>query len=148
MSCSGGLFQGRSAQRFDGFEVCLELVPESLAIAREAFDNREHKRFEEMAPIIGRLDEALARDGRYASKDKILDVVMALERMYQLDSREISRKMQIRAAGFLGHDAGSRLQVMETIKKLYDTRSDIVHNKRKAKPLLRVIRKSLTKVSA
>ena len=131
VSCGGSYSQGRSAQGFDGFEVCPELAPEALATATEAFDNREHKRFEEMAPIIGRLDEALARDGRYASKDKILDVVIALERLYQLDSREISRKMQIRAARFLEHDAGSQLQVMETIKKLYDTRSGIVHNKQK-----------------
>ena len=81
-----------------------------------------------MAPIIGRLDEALARDGRYASKDKILDVVMALERMYQLDRGDISRKMQTRAAWFLGDDAGSP---MKTIKEFYNTRSGIVHNKRK-----------------
>ena len=56
---SGSFSQGRTAQGFDGFEVCPELVPEALAIAREAFDNRDHKRFEKMAPIIGRLDEAL-----------------------------------------------------------------------------------------
>ena len=130
VSRSGSFSQGRSAQGFDGFEVCPELVPEALAIAREAFDNRDHKRFEEMAPIIGRLDEALARDGRYASEDKILDVAIALERMYQLD-RGISRKMQTRVAWFLGGEDGSRLQEMETIKNFYNTRSGIVHNKRK-----------------
>ena len=128
VSCGGSYSQGRSAQGFDGFEVCPELAPEALAIAREAFDNREHKRFEEMAPIIGRLDEALARDGRYASEDKILDVAMALERMYQLDRGDISRKMQTRAAWFLGDDAGS---LIETIKEFYNTRSGIVHNKQK-----------------
>ena len=131
VSRSGNFFQGRSTQGFDGFEVCPELVPEALAIVREAFDNRDHKRFEEMAPIIGRLDEALARGGRFASGDKILDVAIALERMYQLDSREISRKMQTRVAWFLGDDAGSRLREMETIKRFYNTRSGIVHNKRK-----------------
>ena len=131
VSRSGSFSQGRSAQGFNGFEVCPELVPKDLAIAREAFGNRDHKRFEEMAPIIGRLDEALARDGRFASEDKILDVAIALERMYQLDRGEISRKMQTRAAWFLGDDAESRLQEMETIKKFYNTRSGIVHNKRK-----------------
>ena len=112
--------------RVNGFEVCPELAPEALAVAREAFDNRAHKRFEEMAPIIARLDEALARDGRFASEDKILDVAIALERMYQID-RGVSRKMQTRAACFLGDD-GSQ---MKTIKKFYNARSDIVHNKRK-----------------
>ena len=128
LSRSGSIFPGRSAQGFDGFEVCQDLVPEDLAIAKEAFDNRDHKRFEEMAPIIGRLDEALVRDGRFAIKDKILDVAMALERMYQLDSRDISRKMQTRAAWFLGDDTWS---LVETIKEFYNTRSGIVHNKRK-----------------
>ena len=128
LSRSGSIFPGRAAQGFDGFEVCPELVPQALAVAREAFDIRDHKRFEEMAPIIGRLDEALARDGRYAIKDKILDVAMALERMYQLDRGDISRNMQTRAAWFLGDDTGS---LTETIKEFYNTRSGIVHNKPK-----------------
>lgn len=128
VSRSGSIFPGRSAQGFDGFEVCPELAPEALAIAREAFNNREHQRFKKMAPIIARLDEALARDGQFASEDKILDVAIALERMYQLDRSDISRKMQTRAALFLGDDDGSQ---MKTIKKFYNTRSDIVHNKRK-----------------
>ena len=127
VSRSGSFSQGRSTQGFNGFDVCPELVPEALAIAKEAFDNRDHKRFEEMAPIIGRLDEALARDGRFASEDKILDVAIALERMYQLD-RDISRNMQARVALFLDDDTGS---LVETIKEFYNTRSGIVHNKRK-----------------
>ena len=131
VSRSGSYSQGRSAQGFDGFEVCPELAPEALAIAKEVFENRDNKRFKEMAPIIGRLDEALARDGRFASEDKILDVAIALERMYQLDSGEISHKMRTRVAWFLGDDAGSRLREMETIKKFYSSRSSIVHNKRK-----------------
>ena len=128
VSRSGSIFPGRSAQGFDGFEECPELAPEALAEAKEAFDNREHQRFKKMAPIIARLDEALARDGRFASEDKILDVAIALERMYQLDRGDISRKMQTRAACFLGDDDGSQ---MATIKEFYNARSDIVHNKRK-----------------
>jgi hypothetical protein len=128
VSRSGSIFPRRSAQGFNGFEVCPELAPDALAVAREAFDNRAHKRFEEMAPIIARLDEALARDGRFASEDKILDVAKTLERMYQLDRSGISRKMQTRVAWFLGDDDGSK---MKTIKEFYNTRSDIVHYKRK-----------------
>lgn len=128
VSRSGRIFPGRSAQGFNGFEVCPELAPEALAVAREAFNNRTHKRFEKMAPIIARLDEALARDGQFASEDKILDVAIALERMYQLDRGDISRKMQTRVAWFLGDDDGSQ---KETIKKFYNSRSGIVHNKRK-----------------
>ena len=53
-----------------------------------------------MAPIVGRLAVALGRDGRFAVEDRILDVAIALERMYQLDGGQISHKMRTRKAGF------------------------------------------------
>ena len=128
---SGSIDRGRSAQQFDGFAECLELVPEALAEAREAFENRKSKRYEEMAPIVGRLAEALARDGRFAHQDSILDVAIALERMYGLDGGEISHKMRTRIAWFLGVDAESRFREMKTVKEFYEARSAIVHNRKK-----------------
>ena len=74
----GSLYRSRSAQEFDGFEVAPELTPEALAEARDAFLNREGERFSRMAPVVGRLAEALARDGRFAVEDRILDVAIAL----------------------------------------------------------------------
>ena len=128
---SGSIDRGRSAQQFDGFDECLELVPEALAEAREAFENRKSERYEEMAPIVGRLAEALARDGRFAGDDKILAVAIALERMYGLDGGEISHKMRTRVAWFLGVDAESRFREMKTVKEFYEARSAIVHNRKK-----------------
>ena len=128
---SGSIDRGRSAQQFDGFDECLELVPEALAEAREAFENRKSERYEGMAPIVGRLAEALARDGRFAGDDKILAVAIALERMYGLDGGEISHKMRTRVAWFLGVDAESRFREMKTVKEFYEARSAIVHNRKK-----------------
>ena len=46
------------------------------------------------------LPRALARDGRFAVEDRILDVAIALERMYELDRGEISYTLRSRAAWF------------------------------------------------
>ena len=67
-----------------------------------------------------------------AGDDKILDVAIALERMYGLDGGEISHKMRTRIAWFLGVDAKSRFREMKTVKDFYEARSAIVHNRKKA----------------
>ena len=45
--------------------------------------------------------------GRFAVADRILDVAMALERMYVLDEGNIGRKLRSRTARFLRTDATS-----------------------------------------
>ncbi len=125
----GSLDRGRSAQSFDGFDQCPELVPEALAEAREAFENRKSERYATVAPIVGRLSEALARDGRFADEVRIVDVAIALERMYDLPQAKISRKLRNRASSYLGTDAESRERVKESVKEFYDARSDIVHSR-------------------
>ena len=82
-----------------------------------------------MAPIVTRLSEALARDGRFALADRIQDIAMALERMYVLDGGNIGRKLRNRTARFLGTDAASEQRIKDDVKELYDVRSDIVHNR-------------------
>ena len=86
----GAVYRARSAQGFDGFDECPKLAPEAFAEAQEAFNGRTSERYGKMAPIISRLAEALTRDGRFAVEDRILDVAIALERMYELDGGEIS----------------------------------------------------------
>ena len=131
---SGELGRGRSAQQFDGFDACPELAPDALTEVKKAFNDRKGKRYGRMAPIVVRLSEALARDGRFAGNDRILDVAIALERMYQLPGGEISYKMRARAAWFLGGDAESRLRVMKVVKEFYDARSAIAHNRKEKAP--------------
>lgn len=126
---SENLDPGRSAQQFDGFDECPELVPEALAEAREAFESRRGERHARLAPIIGRLSEALARDGRFANEVRIVDVAIALERMYKLPQGKISRELRNRASSYLGTDRESRERVKESVKEFYDARSDIVHSR-------------------
>ena len=89
---SPGFYQSWPAKGFDGFDECPVLRPEALAEAKEAFENRASERYRGMAPVVGRLAEALARNGPFAVADRVLDVGIALERMYVLDEGRISRK--------------------------------------------------------
>ena len=126
---SPGFYQSWSADGFSGFDECPALRAEAFEEAREAFGNRESVRYARMVPVVGRLAEALGRDGRFAFGDGILDVAIALERMYVLDEWNIGRKLRNRAAQFLETDPVSKERIKKNMKELYDTRSDIVHSR-------------------
>ena len=126
---SPGFYQSWSVEGFSGFDEFPALRAEAFEEAREAFGNRESVRYAMMVPVVGRLAEALGRDGRFAFGDGILDVAIALERMYVLDEGNIGRKLRNRAARFLETDAVSQERIKKNMKELYDTRSNIVHNR-------------------
>ena len=126
---SPGFYRSWPAKGFDGFEECPALRPEALAEAKEAFGNRASERYRMMAPVVGRLAEALARNGPFAVADRVLDVGIALERMYVLDEGKISRKLRNRAARYLATDGPGEENVRESAQEFYDVRSDIVHNR-------------------
>ena len=126
---SPGFHQRWSAEGLSGFDRSPEVSPEALAEALEAFHGRQSARYERMAPIVTRLSEALARNGRFAAGDRVQDVAMALERMYVLDENKIGRKLRSRTARFLGTDAASEKRISDEVQELYDVRSNIVHNR-------------------
>ena len=132
---SGSYYRGRPAQEFDGFEAPLELVSEALAEAREAFENRGGKRYGTMAPIISRLAEALARSGQFAAEDKVLDVAIAIERLFKPKGRNISEKLREKMASFLEGDDEAQSQVKEAVKHFYDVRSAIIHGPQDGKKM-------------
>ena len=117
-----------AAVGFDTFADCPMLRTEELDEAREAFRNRQSARYQKMAPFMMRLAEALARDGRFAIHDKVVDVAVALEGMYELPNRGKLRNLQKRVASFLGTDAEDPERVRETIRAFYQARSEIVHS--------------------
>lgn len=121
----------RSAERFDVFDECPEISPGALDQAKAAFERRRSDAYARMASIVSRLSEALAREGIHAREGRIVDVAMALEQMYQLPERRISRTLQDRIAGYLGSDAASREQIKKSVKEFYDARSKIVHSRRR-----------------
>ena len=111
---------------------------EAINAAARGFADRGGERYRHCAPVIVRLAEALARQGRFRNEDRILDVPVALERMYELDQGEISFKLKTRAACFLETQTKNRLRVFKDVQELYDARSGIVHSRgrkgKKAKP--------------
>ena len=126
-----GFYRSWPAHRFDGFEPTPEAKPEAIDEATDAYKDRKNERFGKLAPVVARLSEALARDGRFAVDDRILDVAIALERMYELEGGELSHKMRTRVAWFLGMDAESRVREFKAAKEFYDARSAIVHSRKR-----------------
>ena len=126
---SPGFYQSWSAEGVDGFDECPVLSPAALAEAQEAFRAREGARYARIAPIVTRLSEALGRHGRLAVADRILDVGIALERMYVLDEGKISKKLRNRAARYLATDALAQENIRARAQEFYEVRSDIVHNR-------------------
>lgn len=49
--------------------------------------------------------------------------------MYVLDEGKIGHKLRSRASRFLETDESSRERIRESVRELYDVRSDIVHNR-------------------
>ena len=126
----GNEYGRRSAERFDAFEECPGLSLEALDQARAAFENRRGERYADVAPIVSRLSEALATGEGFADQIRIVDVAIALERMYDLPKWEISPTLQYRASAYLGTDAASRERIKLSVKEFYDARSNIVHGGR------------------
>ncbi len=120
-----------AARSFDMFDGAIDLRVDALDEARKAFRERQSDHYQYCAPIIARLAEALARSGRFQAEDKILDVAIALERMYELEGNDISFKLKMRAATFLETSTAGRVQVLRDVKKFYDVRSGIVHKRKK-----------------
>lgn len=118
---------GRSAQSFDGFDLCPVPVPAVLDEAREAFRHRESARFARVSSEVSRLSEALVRDGRFPDENRFVKVAIAFEQMYDLPERDISRELQNRAGSYLGTDLESKERIRKGIKKFYNTRSKIAH---------------------
>ena len=137
-------FRDRTAQSFDPSAECPALARQPLAEATEAFERRKSSEHQAMAPIITRLAGALTRGGQFASDDKILDVAIALEQMYQLPGGEITHKMRTRVAWYLGQDTQSRIKHMKDTKEFYAERSRVVHHG-KRKPTAESREKAFTK---
>ena len=102
-----------------------QLDDDGLEQARRLFlePERTRGRYREYGPVISRPSEALARSGDYSGDDKILDLAIAPEQMYELDQGEISFKLKIRAACFLESETQSHFRVFKKVGQLCDARS-------------------------
>ena len=139
----GGASWKSWVESFGGLRESNQLDNDALDQAKQVFW-ADRGRYQEFAPIVSRLSEALARTGQYAADDKILDVAIAFERMYELDQGEISFKLKTRAACFLESDTQARLCVFRDVEQFYSARSGIVH-KRKREPSAETKREAFSK---
>ena len=100
---------------------------DAIDATARTFAVRSGERYRHCAPVIARLGEALARQGRFEIDDQILDVAIALERMYMPKDRGISSQLRHRVAGFLGGDEEERTRIGDEVKHFYEVRSAIIH---------------------
>ena len=126
---SPGIYQKFKAKGLNGFAARPHICAGALGDAREVFKNCENDRYRRLAPIIELLAEALARDGRFAMQDKIVDVAKALEGMYDLPKQGVTKALVKQIADLLGTDKASQDRIREDVRKFYNVRSAIVHNR-------------------
>ena len=110
-----------------GLHLPMHAKGDAINEAARTFAARSGERYRHCAPVIARLGEALARQGRFVDDDQILDVAIALERMYKPGDRGISAKLQSGVAEFLGGVEEERCRTRDEVKRLYDVRSAIIH---------------------
>jgi len=73
---------------------------------------------------------------RPKSEDKLIDFFVSLEAMFLTGSErtELSYRLSIRIAKFLGDSPTMKNEIFSDIRKAYDVRSEIVHGSSKIKP--------------
>ena len=125
---NAGVLGKWSAGGLDGSSEMPMISAARVDEALEAFENRRSARYERMARFVARLSGALSRTGRFAMQDKVLDVAVTLEGMYDLPRQSKSLELQKRVANFVGADASDRERIRKTVRKLYNVRSEIVHS--------------------
>ena len=77
---------------------------------------------------VSRLASSLARKGVHEAFDKVLDVAIALEVLYQLDaSRGRGSQLSSRARQLIGGDRNDLRWIDRTAESIYQARSGIVH---------------------
>ena len=102
---------------------------EGLAECTELF-SRMSNDDPRLRSALSRLAASLSRSGPLAAFDSIVDVAIALEILYQAGAEQTYR-YGTRAAYFLEETTHGRKDVFDAVKKLYDTRSSIVHGRRR-----------------
>ena len=118
---------GRSARSIDRLARVQKSDPAAIKEAQHVFGKRDSDRYRDCEPAIARIAEALARSGRFAVDDQVLDVAIGLERIYRTTDRGISAQLQKCAAQLLASGAEERAIVEREVKHFYDVRSAIIH---------------------
>lgn len=78
---------------------------------------------------LSRLASSLSRTGELGAFDKVLDVAISLEVMYQLDaSRGRGSQLSRRARNFIGRDREDLNWIRRTAESIYAARNGVIHD--------------------
>ncbi len=113
--------------RHDPFRKPPELHENAVRQAVSAYECRESPTFKRLELVRRRLSEALARRGRFALDDRILDVSQSIELMLEIRANNVGRKFVSELADLLSSDEEHNAAIRTAAKKFYNVRSAIVH---------------------
>ena len=122
-----------------GFHRAPPVRADAFATAITAFGHRNDSHFNQYKPVISRLAQSLLRHGEFGLDDKILDVSIALERMYEIDSGQITKKLRRRGSRFLGDTWEGIKEISNQFGRFYNVRSAIIHHRRASKASRRLL---------
>ena len=123
----GTIFSPPSHLRTKTFSVPSAEAIEMTKRAFEDLDCLPGSDRQTLSLAISRLSSSLSRSDLLAIQDRILDVSIALEILYQLDHHEITYKLSTRAGWYLERDVTRRIKTRTKVTKFYDLRSRIIH---------------------
>ena len=113
--------------RHNPFRKPPELHKNAVRQAVGAFACRESTAFKRLELVRRRLSEALARNGRFSTDDRILDVSQSIELMLEIRANNVGKKFVSELADLLSSDDEHNEAIRKAAKKFYDVRSAIVH---------------------
>lgn len=113
--------------RHDPFRNPPKLHENAIQQAVSAFERRETSAFKRLELVRRRLSESLAREGRFALDDRILDVSQSIELMLEIRGNNVGKKFVSELADLLSSDAEHNAAIRAAAKKFYNVRSAIVH---------------------
>ncbi len=112
-----------------------DLTPEHIGDLRDlvsAWSRFEVEKRSTLELGLDRIASSIQRNrGRFSLQDRILDTAIALEVLYELQSPELSYRLQTRAGHLLSDTTEGRINIGEEVKQFYGLRSSIAHGKKR-----------------
>ena len=126
---SGASVRFSNLELWGGVELSTEQSSE-VAELLELWSSFEANKRDVLELGLARLVSSNQRhSGRFRDEDRVLDIAVALEVLYQLGGSELTYKLSIRAAHLLASPE-YRCDAFNTVTQLYQNRSRIVHGSR------------------
>lgn len=126
-----GMYQKLSVGNFR-FAQCPTIRKEELDRVLEVFKKLQRPDFNKFHSYLSRLATALRRNERHDGENRIVDVAIVLEAMYELPKSGKTQALACRVSDFLGTGEEDRVRLEGNVRDFYNVRSEIVHGVSKA----------------